>query len=509
MPFITRILLFTLCITLSLPLAADRTNRLAENLSLLIPGDGPAIQSARLYAKTQMDRLIQDLEREKVGQRSSKKVARILEQYITLDLLKEHKGFAPFETLLKQGHYSRATAVALYALVAEEFGLSYQIRNELWAINITLDPDGRNIRLKIPRKSKSPVSNQAFMRNYLDLLRASKLVPDEDWQKSEQAIFDKYYYGASDELSFRQLAGYLQYLQALKQYEKGQYSEALSHTERAQDLYDRPVHEVLRRAILLQIAAPAPVNYERISNVSGSSEALYYLFQLWEEQPSDELRNSLVNRFAQVADQFLLKQGQGIAFDSIHNYFQSKISDYPDLSAQVKEIFFLKKASYYAQQGRTAEVMEYTDSLYRYRPNDPKVHDVLSGLLTWSLGAQKDWEQGLESLIYYQKRYPFLQSQPVLQDFDLYYRAEQLRAIFDADQGLEGTRLLREFESLLSRYGPTPRHRSWITTAYYAASNFYFRKMDYYNALQMIERANNLAPNDAFLEHRRSVLRNY
>ncbi len=480
---------------------SPKAGQLAEKLALVLPGNSQAVLSARLYAETELKGMIVDLRKDKVGRRSLRKSAQRLERYVLNRFLRRHDGFASFEQLFKDKTYSQATAVALYAILAEEFGYTYAIRSDLWSLSILLDPMGESITLAIPLpKGNATVSKQAFQQNYLDLLRASGLLSEQEWQRSPDDIFARYYYGETDKMTFRQLAGYLQYLEALGQYRLQRHDLALWHIEQAQLLYNRPVHAVLRRAILFQLA---------VHQNNTTREGLYYLFLLWEEKPDLDLRNDIVQRYINVADDYLLKQKKEVSFDSLHQYFQRKSLAHPDLAKQLREIYFLKKAAFHASQSRTTALLDDMDSLYQYRPTDPDVQHILATLLVWSLRGQRDWKIGLPSVTTYAKRFPFLSERPEFKDLDLFYRAEQIRYFYDADDPVQGLPHLQAFETLLLRYGPTPRHKLWILTAYLGASNYYFRLTDYANARYFLDRAYLLSPDDPYLQHRRLLLLNY
>ena len=178
----------------------------------------------------------------------------------------------------------------------------------------------------------------------------------------------------------------------------------------------------------------------------------------------------------------------------------------PDLRRQLSEVYFLKKAAYHAQALRTDRVVQYVDSLHRYRPDDAATEEILQDLLVWSLHRQRDWQQGLPTLTAYAKRYPFLTQVSEFKDLDLFYRAEQIRQYFNADQGEAGLQQLTDFQYQLARYGPTPRNQYWILTAYLAASDYYFRLADYPNARLFVEQALSLLPTDPYLQHRLEVL---
>lgn len=479
---------------------ASRLEKLDDHLAMLVPGSGLQEQSARIYAKRQLQELFTRLEDQRIRRKSSSKAIGLIENEIRLTFLRSATRFAHFSALFKDQEYDQSTATALYALTFEYFGIPYRIQLEEWEMRLVADPDGKPQQIKVFRKSRSRQTTNAFRQLYLELLQAVALVPHEEWQQPADQLFQSHYFGeSSHQLSLSELASFLLYKQALAAYQRAAYVESLDWLSQAHQLADRPLYTVLRRAVWLQLANEEPT----------SQESLYYLWKIWEDSPGEPWQSELLHRFGKVAAGQADPRRGDTVIDSLYRHFHTQFAGYPSARRQLRELYLLKMARFYAKHGQAAPVMDYMDSLHQLRPGDPEVQNVLAGMLVWSLTAERDFNQGLEKTQYYQQRYAFLATNPLFLDQTLFYQAERIRYYYDRGEADRGAFYLREFETLLARAPTAPRRVAWITTAYLAPSNYYFRQGDYFLAYQYIDKAQRLAPDDAFLQHRKELLGNY
>lgn len=499
-PFILILLLGCLPLLLC---AASRAGFPGEGLQLFVPGESTDQQADRAFAEQRMAKLIRQFEQEnQLSQRSRKKAIELIHETVQDQFLRQYDPTAEFVDLFRNGRYNQATAAALYAMVLEFYRIPHLIRGELWEVYVVADPDKRKKRLSAPAGvRRSDLREQAFIGDYVQLLRQLGITGPGQSATPQHEVFRQYYFGSEESLSLSQLAAFVHYQQAQAAYKARRYHLVLEHLDHAAAQAPRPLFEVIRQATLYQLASQGE---------GGNRKALFYLFELWRQQPEAVLRNEVLRRFVTVADESLFSgQREAVRLDSLYGYMLDKTSADPDLQHRIQEIYFMKKARYHALHNEPEAVRVYLDSLYLYRPDDEHVKELLGNLLVWSLRRGLAPEEGMARMRELSDRYPFLPADDSFRDLDLQYRADHIRLVFDAGQATEGGQLLREFEQLLQRYGPTPNDHLWILTAYLAASNHYYRLQDFSTALQLLQRANALIPGNPYLEHRVEMLRDY
>lgn len=497
--FLLLVLTSFLCLPMTKQARASAT--LQQQIELFIPGNSTTEQAARGYVSGQIQYLIDVLVRDhRVDRRSTKKAVRLIRELIETSCLRYPQEYANFRDLFKQGAFNATTTTAVYALLLEYFKIPYQIEADFWSLNLVADPDRHAIALHPPIKQLMVTPReQAFVRDYAQLLEAMQWISSGEVEQSPQQLFQQYYLGTSKRLTLPELAGFLHYQQAMAAYRNSNYELALKHLDDAQAVAPRPVMDVLRNATLFQLAT---------SEDLGSQQSLDYLLELRRSRSSDLFDQEIIRRFRNVAERSLSTIGSPAELDGYFDFLSGKLTYDPEFSRILSEIYFYYKSRYHTKGNEPVVVKSYVDSLYSYRPDDASVQDVLAGMVAWTIRQDRNFDTGLQRLDRVFRQYPFLRNHNYFQDLDLFYRAERIRLTYNNDQLNLGFEYFQEFRRLLQEYGTTPRYQSWVLTAYLATSNYYYRWNDFNQARLILEEAYRICPSDPYLAHRIHLLRN-
>lgn len=452
---------------------------------------------ARQYVLREIEASAQRLDGQKIHRKRTKKVLQLLRQEIEGRYLRQYDPLADFSQLFKRGSYNELTAAAFTSMLLSELGLVHRLSYHQRQPLIEL-ADGTDLGIANWGRRRPPgLSSEQEQARLIELCNALELPPQSDLRQSILAPFRSA--TTKRPLQPVELTGMLYYRQALQFYTQQRYPAALAALERARTYFNDPKLDLVRYAIL----------YQQAGQQAADSLQTEPLLELYEIHPSSEIKTELVRRFAQQAEYWLLHKDDYPALDKLYRQYRQTLAGEAVMLQQLKEIYFIEMAHYYAQQQNTSHVITYLDSLTLYRPNDPQIQHIISQLLVRSLSQQRDPVVGLANIAAYRRDFPFLRSHTMLNDMELSHRAELIRQAFDAGREAEALKSLEAFEQLLSRTGLTPRGPLWITTAYVAASAYYFRMADYPNARWYIRRALDLVPEDDFLLHRLEVLEQY
>jgi len=480
------------------PTAADRSAELDQQLQLLLPGTGIQEQSVRAYAKERLNEMLTSLEDQNIRKKKPHKALAMLREEMGERFLKNHQPFSKIQFFFTQGQYDQTTASAVYALTLEYLGMPYLLQVQGTEVSLLVDLGKSTEQLRVKgAQAPSEEKERMFQNAYLEVLRSIGYIPASDWNQPPDQLFNRYYMGGDQQLTLRQLASFLYYRQALRAYNDQAWAASLEWLYQARQLQPWPVQEVLQRAIWLQLA----------TEDTKTTTSLDYLWKIWERTPEAPWQGQLIHRFNDLLRDHPAPSSWVI--DSTYTVFQERFTNYPGALGQLREIYYLQTARMYAQQGNTVSVMNYMDSLYRYQPNNTAIHEVLAGMLVWSLRKERAFEPGLERIATYSRKYPFLTSNALFQDRHLLYQAERVRYYFDQDDRSKGLQYMDDFKRLAKSSGRTPRYNSWVLTAYLAASNYYYRQGDYRQALNFIEQGRQESPTDPYLDHRADVLLKY
>lgn len=452
---------------------------------------------ASTFVMEEIRNTVSALERKKVQRKGSKKAIELIRDELESRFLHHYKGLSDFSDLFKQRQYNELTAAALISIVLEALSFEHQLYFYKQQPGLELE-DGTVLNIGQWGKLRSAIPSREEERSRLTaVLKALQFSPDNPLYQNLQLS-----YRSTPEkraLLPAEVTGMLYYRRALGFYAQRQISAAAAALERARTYYSDPKLDLVHYAIL----------YQKAGQIDSDSTLIEPLFELYRLHPTSEISLELVRHFAKMAEYHLLEQDDKVAFEKRYDDYRRLFAGKKKILQQLKEIYFIEMAQYCAGKQKPHQVTIYLDSLTNYRPNDPQIEQILSPLLLRSLRNFKDPEDGLAVIKAYDKDFPFLRKEDLFRDLELSYRAERTRRAFDADRENQGRNYLEAFERQLAQSGLTSRSKLWITTAYTAASAFYFRNTDYVNARWLIQRALALIPGDKFLMHRQEVLRNY
>ncbi len=452
------------------------------------------------FAQNQLQNTLRRIESARAGKKTRAKDLEPVHETLKSRYFRQYDPFSDFGSLFKSGHYNEYTAAALYVIVLDHLGYKYELKAGLETVQLIIQTADQSQPLG-EILTFGGKKDKNLTADYVNIWQDLSLIPaGQSRQSLVQTWNQRYAEDGTEPINPYQLAGLLYYKRAAIDYADRQFVMAAHTLDKARTLYPTPLYEPLLAACKLQLAASLPMESDRLAP----------LFDLYEAFPAPAVRKELIKRFALLTEQFTKKQQeQPGRLDALYREFCKRMKNDPAGLNLIREIFYVGQAEHYAAASNTPRVIEYMDTIYRFRPDDPQVQDILSRLLVRSLNKRRDFEECLLILEQYKKQYPFLVSNPHFRDLELFYLSERIRHRFDADRLGDGSRELENFEKLLAQSGPTPRGVLWITTAYASASYYYFRQKDYPNARLMIARGLTLAPDDAFLVHRSALLLNY
>lgn len=488
----------TVASRLSAATLSERMASLDAELELLLPGRDAQAQSTRAYAKQRLSAVCLALEAEKISKLKPHKAIVKLEAAVQAQFLLQYHPFANLDMLFKNGMYDPTTAAAVYALTMRFLELPHALQLQDGGVVLTAYPAELN-HIVGGRKATDAQQHEAFQDAYMSVLMNVGFLPEQAWTQPKAELFVQYYTGGQRAINMQELAGFLYYQQALQAYKGKDWNAVLVQLQHARQLTDWPVYDVLKRAVWIQLATSP--------DLKSADSTTEYLWKLWGIAPGAPWQSALLAQF-NTAIGTLPKPGIW-PMDSLYLTYSERFAGHNDALLQLKAMYFLQRARFHAREGSTGKVMDYMDSLYLLRPTDTDVHDVLAGMLVWSLRTERSFAQGLELIAFYERKYPFLASNALFQDQHLFYQAERLRYYFDADDVAAGLQHFQAFEQLIARTGRTPRFDSWITTGYLAIANYYFRQGEYRQTLNYLTQARVHAPTDPYLDHQETLLRRY
>lgn len=471
--------------------------QLEQQLHALMPESDLYSADLRQHAQLRLQSYFQGLEQNRISKKPIDKALELIRQEADQQFFRQSAPFASFADLFNNGTYSTPTAVALYALTFEYFNIPYAASFSHEGLSIIVQPSSQPIPFLAVADNNPPAYlQQNLVSSYLDLLKATHLLPSDEWSRPADQLFQRYFLATNERMSIRQLAALIHYQMAVYQYSTGNYLLCMEWLEKARQGSYQLAFQALERAALVQLAHQ-------------SNDPLSYMLQLWKDFQPDWLATEMLRQFEQ---QLLLACSQNPAAPQL----QPVIDKFYQLfgqSAKYKQEIDLISCNiitrHHARQQQQGIQNVNPEKLYHFCPQDQSLQQALIDAAMRSIRsrmAQRDTQLSFDD---YRERYPFIIQNADFKDFDLQDKAAKIRYCFSNDLIEEGHLLLTNFEHTVMLYKTAPRLSSWVTTAYAAASQHYFLRKEYSVARSLLETANRLAPGDPYLEDRLALLRRY
>ena len=478
---------------------ADLSNARSQLKGLMSISEATYNYKSLLFIEDRLELIYEELEEKKIAKKSINKAIELIDDVVKDAYLEYYKPTADLQSAFRKGEYNDITACAIYAMILDHYRIPFVIKHDLFHLYPVGDPYGFHVPIHITDvPTRSGQMQEQFVRDYLLLLENMSFLDGKMMQNnSVRNLFDDFYLSEREEVTVEQLPSIYYYRQALSAYQEGANKKALKYIEQAQLSYPSPRHKIIQFACMYQLAAKAdPRDPDSYKN----------LFALYRIHPVAEVEEEVMNLFALVSDRYLFTINDLDGFELTYKQFAAQLRGKPELSRELKMIYYYQKAKYLARKSDYEQASLYTDSLYHIDPEDQDIQGVMAKLFGGNLRFERDFEKGLDQIEKIRSRYPSLIGTEGINDLELFYYAERVKHHFDHNDETKGVRYLKEFDKLLSQYGKTPKVHYWISTAYLASADFYVRRKNYSEARKLIERANVLAPDDAYLEHRQELM---
>ncbi len=186
---------------------------------------------------------------EKENPRSSVKFCRVLFHKTRHEFFRHYTQYASFRETLNKGKYNCLTGTALYALLLQHFGIEFSIIETNYHIFLLASTDEGKVLFEATDPVHGFVHDPIEIEKRIDTYKQNNLQPIEGDEK-------KYYeYTASlfNTVDLKQISGLLHYNVSIDAYNLKKFDQAISHLDKALDLYQSPRIREFSSVLLLAI----------------------------------------------------------------------------------------------------------------------------------------------------------------------------------------------------------------------------------------------------------------
>lgn len=495
---------FSFLLLILLAASSLRADALASRLRLLLPGEEAATVNERQFLYQRISTLFRELEDQKIGRKSAKKQIGKIQDHLERKYLRSYFEDAELADAFRLARYNDATAAVLNALALEHFGVDYYAVVDHWEAYLLADPQGKSVIIKHPDSRKRKEGDEAaFKASFVELVRAT--VAEDLSVRNQDEIevaFKQYYYEPKKILSFGQLSAYALFRRAQAAYGAKNYEEAIALSRKASGRENRSAFLVLLKAAELQQVAIA-----RPDQTGDIGE----FYQQWTDNPGNQyLPAAILNHFDEQQQLLLAQDRPDLARKLLDDYAAKAPAGSAKWEQELIQLQRLRLLNHFFSQGRLDLAKAEAEALHADNPADETFRYVLGEIIIGNLrrtaARGESFQREVQAAA---DRYPFVRSQDRFADLLLRELAWKVRDLYAVDREAEASTALNKFRTALVDI-PIGRERSlWTLTAFYSASDFYFRQKNFNRARSFVEEALGYSPDDHFLLHQQDLLSRY
>ncbi len=168
--------------------------------------------------------------------------------------LSKYNEEAFFNDIFVNGNYNCVSASALYALVLEELGIRYTIKETPVHVYLIADPGNTGFLIESTLPGEKIIQfDERYKSQYIEYLHNNKIISDNEFSNTSiDELFNKYY-SKDRSISIKQLAGLQYYNQGILLYNKADYDQSLASFEKAELLYDEDIIKYMKNNSLINL----------------------------------------------------------------------------------------------------------------------------------------------------------------------------------------------------------------------------------------------------------------
>lgn len=377
-----------------------------DELWLLIAADSEAAKADYEVAKAKRQKMINDLEKQKIrGRRNVSQLFRI-QRYLKKHFLQTYDPFASYWDMFSSKRYNSAIATLLYSEVFTHFDIPHErwsnavysyIRVDPSAMDEYIDPlDQPEDESLDPMPFDLPLQEKT---EFLAYARMGKFIAFDSLNRYAVDNLVYQYYQPEERIERFQLAGLQYFFIGKGLYWKGQYEKAIPFFEKAFLLY--PVLASKYYAYKSHVGMLGGRDLTKVEDV----DLLTKIYRMLPSQPAEEA--ILVSFQKILLNNMVNGDNEEFVVEVKDQLMQSEVSD--QIKAGVATIYYREKAKEAAKDGDYSQARDFMENMQVANSED----QMLANVVIKNFYNQLE-DCTLRELLWKEdkEKYPFLEKQP-------------------------------------------------------------------------------------------------
>ncbi len=431
-----------------------------------------------------------------IKKKNDKKIKYIY-QLVHARFLSKYEEENRFYEIVKTGNYNCVTATALYALFFEKLDIPYAIKEEPTHVYLVAYPNADNILVETTTPMFGFFTfDPNFKSTYVKNLKEQKIIGSSEASFSVDELFNKYYFG-KENISLTQLIGIHYLNDALFKRDHNDMAGAYEQVKKGYLFYPNTRSEyLLMNLMALQLEEQNLDPLKRASLIG----------KLARFKSKGITVEMIKGEFYNLTQSVLSKNNDKNLYKKCYEEIIQNSTDV-DVRNEVSYIYNYENGRVFYNQGNYVQSKAFFAKSLDIQPNNVDLGGVFVSCLGQSFRNERNNRIILDSLSYYEKRFPSLEQNNNFSSMLALVYVVEFGNSFEKGNISRGEEFQKRFENAYdTNKGLNLLNPDAVGRAYSEACVYYFKKGNKTKAKQYLQRGLEIVPDDFQLKMRRQML---
>lgn len=475
-------------------------NDLSDATNLFLKSFGKETGFDAEKANNLINTCVSDLKNKIKGQ-SEAKAIKIIYKEIHQRFFKVYQLQNSFSSVFEKGEYNCVSGSAMYALVFHKMSIPYQILEAPQHVFLMAYPTTHKIMIETTSPQNGYYTfNDAYIQRFINYMVSSKLISQEEKDKTSTAeLFNKYYFKQNGmsliELAAAQYANY-----AVYHLEKDEYEAALSEIQKAYYLSPNEKHRYVLRTVL---------DYLITNNDYKDLKRVHYLEGLcaFNNYTKDEISNEKIKyEFIRVMRDQLIEESNYAYIERSFEIINEALTD----TVLKKEISFMYNYEM-ARLGHTKYkdknyLLPFLKAAYRSNSKDQDLQSLILSVFLRIIDNSNDVPTISKLMDEFESNFGFLKSHAGFNSVRANCLLELCYQHYLLTEYSKGDKVLLEFETLCDSNKDIKPGDRFVEKAYSSVATYYYKKGNVAKTKQVLKKGLLYSPDNFGLKIRLNQL---
>ncbi|HLO58547.1 MAG TPA: hypothetical protein VK179_07385 [Bacteroidales bacterium] len=405
--------------------------------------------------------------------------------------LVKYKDEAFFNDIFITGDYNCVTASALYALILQDLGIKFIIKETPDHIYLIADPGSLRFIMETTLPSKGVIEFDTKVKsNFIQYLHNNKIISEEDINKlSTDELFDKFYLKDKN-ITLGELAGIHYYNRGAMLFNKEFYAGSISYFQKAVVFNkDQKIKYMLNAALLNQLA----IELQK-KTFDGYLLALY----VNANDSNDTGLQYATQYFNVVSSEIIVNKADP---DQYRRYFERFSGTLKNKNnAEFYRLYFFFLGYYFNVNYEYPEAIAALTKAYQVNPLNIGTRELLTQSIIKCYVNDRNQRQAIDSLSKALDQFPFLINDKTIVGYTEYCYAKTIEQLLLEEKLEESSALIKKLERFLYKYNDVAPNTDNLVLVYQQAGLYYVYAEKLDEAEQMVRRGLRRVPDSEILK---------